>query len=87
MISNLAAIGYDSNSMHLASYDWRLPFENLEKRDLYFTKLKSVIEILVKGHGGKKVVIVSHSMGSLVFKYFLRWVEVNGSEEWPSKKI
>ena len=40
IIENLAAVGYDSNNMHLAAYDWRLSYPNLEKRDGYFSKLK-----------------------------------------------
>jgi phospholipid:diacylglycerol acyltransferase len=30
--------------MHLAPYDWRLSYWNLEERDGYFSKLKSAIE-------------------------------------------
>lgn len=58
----MAAIGYDSNNIHLASYDWRLSFSNLEVRDKYFTKLKATIET-AKAREGRKSVIVSHSMG------------------------
>ena len=29
MIENLADIGYDASSMHMASYDWRLAFQVL----------------------------------------------------------
>lgn len=63
IIENLAAIGYDSNNMHLASYDWRLSFSNLEVRDKYFTKLKKTIETS-KATEGKKTVVVAHSMGN-----------------------
>lgn len=62
IIENLAAIGYDSNNMYLASYDWRLAFYNLEIRDKYFTKLKAMIETL-KMTEGKKTVLLTHSMG------------------------
>lgn len=64
IIENLAAIGYDTNNMHLASYDWRLSFSNLEVRDKYFTKLKATIETSKLTHG-RKTVIISHSMGKL----------------------
>ncbi|KAI8846671.1 Lecithin:cholesterol acyltransferase-domain-containing protein [Chytridium lagenaria] len=80
IISNLAAIGYDNNNMHLASYDWRLSVSNLEARDLYFSKLKSTIEL------ARRVVIVSHSMGSVLTHYFLQWVESDlggqGGKKW-----
>lgn len=44
IIENLAVVNYDSNNLHLAPYDWRLSFWNLEERDGYFSKLKSTIE-------------------------------------------
>lgn len=31
-------MGYDESNMHMASYDWRLPFRMLESRDRYFTR-------------------------------------------------
>jgi phospholipid:diacylglycerol acyltransferase len=40
IIENLAAIGYDPNTMYSAAYDRRLSYINLEERDRYFTKLK-----------------------------------------------
>jgi len=30
IIENLAAIGYDTNTLYMASYDWRLSYGNLE---------------------------------------------------------
>ena len=62
IIENLAAVGYDNNNMHLAAYDWRLSYPNLEKRDHYFSNLKSSIEISKK-NSNKKPVIFTHSMG------------------------
>ena len=58
----IAAVGYDSNMMYLASYDWRLSYSNLEVRDNFFTKLKIQIELNMKLHG-KKTVVMAHSMG------------------------
>ncbi|KAI9136690.1 Lecithin:cholesterol acyltransferase-domain-containing protein [Paraphysoderma sedebokerense] len=90
IIDNLSYIGYDTNTLHFASYDWRLSYQNLEKRDHYFTKLKTWIE-LTKRITGKKVVIMSHSMGSNVFLYFLKWVESenggNGGSRWVSDHL
>jgi hypothetical protein len=74
-IEDLAAIGYDSSSLALLSYDWRLPYPALEIRDGYFSRLKSQIEVFRATSGGRKVVLLAHSMGSAVVQYFLRWVE------------
>ncbi|KAI9263288.1 Lecithin:cholesterol acyltransferase-domain-containing protein [Phascolomyces articulosus] len=90
IIENLAAIGYDSTNMHLASYDWRLSFSNLEIRDHYFSKLKSIIETGNRNEG-RKTVIVTHSMGSILFPYFLKWVEHpdlgKGGASWTEQNI
>ncbi|KAI8911916.1 Lecithin:cholesterol acyltransferase-domain-containing protein [Powellomyces hirtus] len=89
ILSNLGCLGYDSNSMHLAAYDWRLSYRNLETRDLYFTKLKSTIEIAYKQaiNGGAtpedaRIMVISHSMGATVFLHFLNWVRSTEGEEW-----
>jgi phospholipid:diacylglycerol acyltransferase len=66
IIENLATIGYDTNNMHFASYDWRLSFSNLELRDDYFSHLKNTIES-AKKNSGLKSVIVTHSMGKLFY--------------------
>ncbi len=44
IVENLAAVNYDTNNLHLAPYDWRLSYFNLEERDGYFSRLKSTIE-------------------------------------------
>ncbi|KAJ1490779.1 Lecithin:cholesterol/phospholipid:diacylglycerol acyltransferase, partial [Baffinella frigidus] len=89
---------YDPSLMHMASYDWRLPFQLLEKRDqyftrlsftieaMYFTRLSFTIEAMVHGSGHKAVVIV-HSMGGNVFLYFTRWATVHRGEDWVNKYI
>lgn len=59
-MQNLATIGYDTNTMDMAAYDWRLSFYNLEIRDAFLSRLKSRIELLKK-RTGKKVVLTSHS--------------------------
>lgn len=78
-------VGYDPNSMISASYDWRLSYSNLQVRDHYFGKLKAFIEIAV-AQSGKKSVVVSHSMGSQVVFWFMKWVEAEnggaGGKEW-----
>src|ERR1700761_3470298 len=56
VIENLAVVNYDTNNLILAPYDWRLTPYNLEKRDRYFSRLKTTIEgfklriILFLGH-------------------------------------
>ncbi|KAG0183577.1 hypothetical protein DFQ29_000002 [Apophysomyces sp. BC1021] len=90
VIENLAAIGYDSNNMHFASYDWRLGFSNLEVRDLYFTRMKNTMELSTRTTG-RKTVVLSHSMGAVIFPYFLKWVESplggNGGSSWAEDYV
>lgn len=92
ILENLSVIGGDPNNMFTAAYDWRLSFANLENRDGYFTRLKMHIEAAVQNND-KKTVIVSHSMGSQVFFYFMKWVAMegrgfgNGGKDWIDKHI
>ncbi|KDQ55163.1 hypothetical protein JAAARDRAFT_37689 [Jaapia argillacea MUCL 33604] len=46
IVENLAVVNYDTNNLYLAPYDWRLSYYNLEERDGYFTRLKTIIESL-----------------------------------------
>ncbi|KAG6381899.1 Lecithin:cholesterol acyltransferase-domain-containing protein [Boletus reticuloceps] len=90
IIENLAVVGYDTNNLYLAAYDWRLSMWNLEERDGYFSKLKIMIEGLKKRQG-KKVVITAHSMGATVALYFFKWVESpahgGGGPDWVENHI
>ncbi|PSN64490.1 Phospholipid:diacylglycerol acyltransferase [Corynespora cassiicola Philippines] len=90
ILENLATIGYDPTNAFTAAYDWRMSYMNYEKRDQYFTRLKSHIEIAVRVQN-KKVVLLSHSMGSQVLYYFLHWVEAegygNGGSGWVEAYI
>ncbi|KAF8608141.1 LACT-domain-containing protein [Ceratobasidium sp. AG-I] len=90
IIENLAVLNYDTNNLDLAAYDWRLSYYNLEVRDGYFSRLKSQVEAF-KQRQGKKVVLVSHSMGGTVVMYFLKWVEApsygNGGPNWVEDHI
>jgi phospholipid:diacylglycerol acyltransferase len=77
ILENLATIGYDPTNAFTAAYDWRMSYQNYEKRDQYFTRLKAHIETAVKV-SDSKVVLLSHSMGSQVLYYFFHWVEAKG---------
>ncbi|KAF2001411.1 phospholipid:diacylglycerol acyltransferas-like protein [Amniculicola lignicola CBS 123094] len=90
ILENLATIGYDPGNAFTAAYDWRMAYMNYEKRDQYFTRLKAHIEVGVRV-SDKKVVLLSHSMGSQVLYYFLHWVEAegygNGGKDWVDTYI
>ena len=93
LIENLADVGYDGSTMTMMSYDWRLGYEYMEKRDGYFTKLKHTIEAHVHT-SGEKVVLASHSMGGTVTYYFLQWVTADkkvggggGGNDWVEKHL
>ncbi|KAF3763707.1 LACT-domain-containing protein [Cryphonectria parasitica EP155] len=87
---NLAPLGYDPTNSFTASYDWRLSYQNLEKRDQYFTRLKLHIESAVLGWN-QKVVLISHSMGSQVLFYFFHWVASQeggrGGDSWVEDHV
>ncbi|KAJ7076865.1 phospholipid:diacylglycerol acyltransferase [Mycena belliarum] len=90
IVENLAVVNYDTNNLHLAPYDWRLSYYNLEERDGYFSKLKTTIEGF-KRRQNKKVVIAAHSMGATVVLYFFKWVESpahgGGGSDWVENHI
>ncbi|KAI5059830.1 hypothetical protein GOP47_0026149 [Adiantum capillus-veneris] len=75
LIENLAKMGYEEKNLHMASYDWRLSFQNTETNN------------------GNKVVAVPHSMGTLYFLHFMKWVESpapmggGGGPDWCAKHI
>ncbi|KAG6956060.1 hypothetical protein JG688_00011606 [Phytophthora aleatoria] len=91
MVENLAEIGYDSNNLYMAAYDWRLMPHLLEKRDGYFTKLKYTIEMARMSAGGRKVMLVTHSYATQVFFHFLKWVESGnggkGGDQWVENNL
>ncbi|KAL9416370.1 hypothetical protein AB3S75_039545 [Citrus x aurantiifolia] len=93
LIENLAKIGYEGKNLYMASYDWRLSFQNTEIRDQALSRLKSKIELLYVTNGYKKVVVVPHSMGVIYFLHFLKWVETpppmggGGGPGWCAKHI
>ncbi|GLT45032.1 hypothetical protein SLA2020_188970 [Shorea laevis] len=93
LIANLAHIGYEEKTMYMAAYDWRLSFQNTEVRDQTLSRIKSNIELMVATNGGRKVVVIPHSMGVLYFLHFMKWVEApapmggGGGSDWCAKHI
>ncbi|KAL2455448.1 Phospholipid:diacylglycerol acyltransferase 1 [Forsythia ovata] len=93
LIANLARIGYEEKNMYMAAYDWRISFQNTEVRDQTLSRIKSNIELMVATSGGKKVVVVPHSMGVLYFLHFMKWVEApapmggGGGSNWCADHI
>lgn len=93
LIANLARIGYEEKNMYMAAYDWRISFQNTEVRDQTLSTIKSNIELMVASSGGKKVVVIPHSMGVLYFLHFMKWVEEpapmggGGGSDWCSRHI
>jgi len=71
MIKNLAAVGYDSSTMSMEPYDWRLSYPLLEKRDGYFTKLMHKVEAMHKVTD-KKSCNCSSLYGNFPHDLFLR---------------
>ena len=90
-IENFADVGYDETNIFMANYDWRLSFHHLEERDHYFSNLKMNMEHMYRHNGNRANVIVTHSMGTPVCMYFLKWVESekggNGGKDWVSKHV
>ncbi|XP_023000166.1 phospholipid:diacylglycerol acyltransferase 1-like [Cucurbita maxima] len=93
LIANLARIGYEEKTMYMAAYDWRISYQNTEVRDQTLSRIKSNIELMVATNGGKKAVIIPHSMGVLYFLHFMKWVEApapmggGGGPDWCAKHI
>ena len=62
-------------------------------RDQSLSRIKSNIELMVATNGGKKVVVIPHSMGVLYFLHFMKWVEApapmggGGGPDWCAKHI
>lgn len=75
------------DGMVAAPYDWRLDPQALQYRDNFFTRLRHTIEEQVMKRPGDVdcvlhpkmcpgVVLVAHSMGNNVMRYFCEWLEV-----------
>lgn len=57
------------------------------------SRIKSTIESMVQTNHGNKVVVIPHSMGTLFFLHFLKWVETappmggGGGPDWCARHI
>lgn len=62
-------------------------------RDQTLSRIKNNIELMVATNGGKKVVVIPHSMGAVYFLHFMKWVETpvpmggGGGSDWCAKHI
>lgn len=76
--------GLDPEQLVVATYDWRLPPRKLQQRDKFFLSLKQKIELTVAMDGRRGgLVVIAHSMGNSVFRYFLEWLKDEvGRNHW-----
>lgn len=62
-------------------------------RDRSLSRLKSTIELLYSTNNYEKVVVIPHSMGTLYFLHFMKWVEAplpmggGGGPNWCAKHL
>lgn len=66
-------LGYDVSNIIGLPYDWRLSPDRMERRDGFLTLTRRRIEAAVHTSGAPGI-MVAHSMGNTVFRYFLRWL-------------
>ncbi|CAB9519979.1 Phospholipid--sterol O-acyltransferase [Seminavis robusta] len=66
-------LGYDVTNVIGLPYDWRLSPDRMEGRDGFLTLTRRRIEAAVKSNG-EPGIVVAHSMGNVVFRYFLEWL-------------
>jgi len=73
-------LGYDVTNIIGLPYDWRLTPSVMETRDGFLTMTRKRIEAAVASnkHPG---IMVAHSMGNVIFRYFLEWLKVEMREE------
>lgn len=73
-------LGYDVTNIIGLPYDWRLTPNKMEDRDGFLTLTRRRIEAAVKSNG-EPGIMVAHSMGNVVFRYFLEWLRQEMREE------
>ncbi|KAJ7506226.1 Lecithin:cholesterol/phospholipid:diacylglycerol acyltransferase [Mycena galericulata] len=77
IVENLAVVNYDTNNLHLAPYDWRLSYYNLEERDRRRQKRKTAIAAHSMGATVVLVCALLFSLKQLLVQllYLFKWVE------------
>jgi Lecithin:cholesterol acyltransferase len=80
-------LGYDVSNIVGLPYDWRLSPDKMEERDGFLTLTRRRIEAAVQSNEGKPGIMVAHSMGNAVFRYFLEWLRMRLREEAYQKYI
>mmetsp|Transcript_25978 Transcript_25978/g.60989 ORF Transcript_25978/g.60989 Transcript_25978/m.60989 type:complete len:1005 (+) Transcript_25978:242-3256(+) len=73
-------LGYDVTNMIAFPYDWRLTPSIMEKRDGFLSMMKKRIEGAVAS-SKQPGIMVAHSMGNLILRYFIEWLRVELREE------
>jgi hypothetical protein len=72
VISNLESAGYVGGvDLYGAPYDWRVPSSALYERNEWYAQLKELILTARRNNQGKKVNLVTHSMGGPTIATFL----------------
>ncbi|CCD21040.1 putative Lecithin cholesterol acyltransferase [Trypanosoma vivax] len=82
---NLADIGYDPQSMGILGYDWRLAPHEIHRRDGYYDHLRNYLLYLYH-RNNERVVLISHSYGSIIVADFLYWMEKQ-EPGWMNKYV
>ena len=73
-------LGYDVSNLYGLPYDWRLSPDKMEARDGFLTLTRRRIEAAVQSNG-EPGIMVAHSMGNVIFRYFLQWLRAELQEE------
>lgn len=73
-------LGYDVTNVIGFPYDWRLTPDMMETRDGFLSMMRRKMEASVSSNGHPGIV-VAHSMGNLIFRYFSEWLRIQMREE------
>ena len=66
---------YGPNTLVELGYDWRLSPKRMQLRDNEFTRWKQSLEA-ARETSNRPGVVIAHSLGNLVFRSFVQWLEV-----------
>ena len=79
-------LGYDVGNIVGLPYDWRLSPDKMEERDGFLTLTRRKMEAAVRTNGAPGI-MVAHSMGNTIFRYFLAWLRIELQEEAYNKHV